>query len=238
MDVADLSTLDVVVRVVGGALLGAVVGIERESAGQDAGFRTHLLLAMGAALFSVASVGAFDSFITDSDTNVQIDVTRIASYVAAGIGFIGGGVIVKQHGSVRGITTAASVWVAAAIGLSAGLGFWAGAISATLVAVVALYVLKPVSHLIGERNKQRELVVSLSPPAASSSTTDISTVIQACGPTRLRSIDVERPGDGEPTQIVLTFPDPPPDDIVETVAGRLHETIGDRLQSVELRSSH
>ncbi len=103
MDVADLSTLDVVVRVVGGALLGAVVGIERESAGQEAGFRTHLLLAAGAALFSVASVGAFDSFITDSDTNVQIDVTRIASYVAAGIGFIGGGVIVKQHGSVRGI---------------------------------------------------------------------------------------------------------------------------------------
>ena len=144
MDVADLSTLDVVVRVVGGALLGAVVGIERESAGQEAGFRTHLLLAAGAALFSVASVGAFDSFITDSDTNVQIDVTRIASYVAAGIGFIGGGVIVKQRGTVRGITTAASVWVAAAIGLSAGLGFWAGAISATLVAVVALYALKPV----------------------------------------------------------------------------------------------
>src|SRR4029078_12184913 len=80
-----------VVRVVGGALLGAVVGIERESAGQEGGFRTHLLLAAGAALFSVASVGAFDSFITDSDTNVQIDVTRIASYVAAGIGFIGGG---------------------------------------------------------------------------------------------------------------------------------------------------
>ena len=71
--------------------------------------------------------------------------------------------IVKQHGSVRGITTAASVWVAAAIGLSAGLGFWAGAISATLVAVVALYALKPVSRLIGERSKQRELVVSLSP---------------------------------------------------------------------------
>ena len=92
MEGADLSTLDVIVRVVGGALLGAIVGIERESAGQDAGFRTHLLLATGAALFGVASVGAFDSFVTErADTNVQIDVTRIASYVAAGIGFIGVG---------------------------------------------------------------------------------------------------------------------------------------------------
>src|SRR6187200_1807672 len=135
MNGADLSTLDVVVRVVVGALLGAVVGIERESAGQEAGFRTHLLLATGAALFGVASVGAFDSFVTErAATNIQIDVTRIASYVAAGVGFIGGGVIVKHQGSVRGITTASSVWVAAAIGLSAGLGFWAGAVSATLIA--------------------------------------------------------------------------------------------------------
>ena len=76
---ADLSTLDVVVRVAGGALLGAAVGLERESAGQEAGFRTHLLLATGAALFGVASVGAFDSFVTErAATNIQIDVTRIA----------------------------------------------------------------------------------------------------------------------------------------------------------------
>ena len=236
MNGADLSTLDVVVRVVVGALLGAVVGIERESAGQEAGFRTHLLLAMGAALFGVASVGAFDSFVTErAATNVQIDVTRIASYVAAGIGFIGGGVIVKHQGNVRGMTTAASVWVAAAIGLSAGLGFWAGAVSATLVALVALYALKPISHRIRARSEQPELVVSLSPTAAPS-TSDISTVVEACGSNRVRSIDIEPPLDGEPTRIVLTFPEEPPDGIVERVAGRLFETLGDRLQSVRLRS--
>ena len=237
MQGADLSTLDVIVRVVGGALLGAIVGIERESAGQDAGFRTHLLLAAGAALLGCASVGAFDSFVTErADTNVQVDVTRIASYVAAGIGFIGGGVIVKHQGSVRGMTTAASVWMAAAIGLSAGLGFWAGAISATVVALVALFALKPISHWIKRRSEHGQLVVSLS-PAATASTSDVSTVIDACGPDRLQSIELELASDDEPTQIVVTFPDQPPDGIVERVAGRLHETFGDRLQSVQVRSS-
>lgn len=237
MEGADLTTLDIVVRVVGGALLGAIVGIERESAGQDAGFRTHLLLAAGAALLGVASVGAFDSFVTErADTNVQVDVTRIASYVAAGIGFIGGGVIVKHQGSVRGMTTAASVWMAAAIGLSAGLGFWAGAISATVVAIVALFALKPISHWVKRRSEHGRLVVSLSPPTTAS-TSDVSTVVDACGPHRLRSIEVERASDDEPTQIVVSFPEEPPDGIVERVAGPLHEAFGDRLRSVQLRSS-
>ncbi len=166
----------------------------------------------GAALFGVASVGAFDSFVTErADTNVQVDVTRIASYVAAGIGFIGGGVIVKHQGNVRGMTTAASVWVAAAIGLSAGLGFWAGAISATLIALIALYALKPISHRLAARSEPGRLVVSLSPETPAS-TSDVATVIEACGPNPLRSVDVERPAnDGEPIQIVLTFPEAPPD---------------------------
>ena len=141
--------------------------------------------------------------------------------------------IVKHQGSVRGMTTAASVWVAAAIGLSAGLGFWAGAISATLIAVVALYVLRPVSHWLAARSEQGQLVVSLSP----ASTSDVSMVIEACGSNPLQSIDLERGGDDEPTQIVVTFPEQPPDGIVESVAGRLHETFGDRLRSVQLRSS-
>ena len=94
---------DVIVRLVVAALLGGALGAEREFDGQDAGLRTHLLLCLGAALFGVTSVGAFADFAGDpNETNIRIDVTRIASYVAAGIGFIGGGTILKHRGTVTG----------------------------------------------------------------------------------------------------------------------------------------
>lgn len=76
---ADLQWYEILARLSLAAVLGAVVGLERESAGQDAGWRTHLLVALGAGLFGVVSVGAFDSFITDATTNARVDVTRIAS---------------------------------------------------------------------------------------------------------------------------------------------------------------
>lgn len=106
-----------------GALLGGAIGVEREFAGRDAGFRTHFLLSLGSALFEVISVGAFDDFVsTRATTNVSIDVTRIASYVAPGVGFIGGEAILEHCGTVRGITTATSLWAAAAVGLASGVG--------------------------------------------------------------------------------------------------------------------
>ncbi|MGB0115114.1 MAG: MgtC/SapB family protein, partial [Ilumatobacteraceae bacterium] len=121
--------------------------------GQDAGLRTHLLLALGAALFGAVSVGAFDQFVGDpADTNVRIDVTRIASYVAAGIGFIGGGAIIKHRGAVSGITTATSLWTAAAVGLAVGVGFWVAAVTATVIALTALLGLKPFSAWLRRRS--------------------------------------------------------------------------------------
>jgi putative Mg2+ transporter-C (MgtC) family protein len=145
--VAELAPIDVVGRLLLAALLGGLLGVERELDGQDAGFRTHLLLALGAGLFGALSVGAFSSLVADpSETNVQIDVTRVASYVAAGIGFIGGGTILKHRGSVTGITTAASLWTAAATGLAAGLGFWVGAVATCVIAIGALRGLKPLSN--------------------------------------------------------------------------------------------
>lgn len=152
---AGLTWFEIVGRLLLAAGLGGVLGLEREADGQDAGFRTHLLLSLGSALFGVVSVGAFDTFVTDREnTNVVVDVTRIASYVAPGVGFIGGGAILKHVGKVKGITTAASLWVAASIGVSAGVGFWVGAVAVASFALFALYVLKPVSHYaarLGER---------------------------------------------------------------------------------------
>lgn len=127
-------------------LLGGLLGIERDLKGHEAGLRTHMLLSLGAALFAVVSVGAFDEFIDSGVSTVQVDPSRIASYVAAGVGFIGAGAIVKYRGSVTGLTTAASLWVAAAIGVSTGLGMWKASLIAAGLALLSLAILHPISQ--------------------------------------------------------------------------------------------
>lgn len=163
MNVASLEWYDVVLRLAVAAALGGVIGLERGATGHEAGLRTHLLVAVGSGLFATASVGAFDGFVTSrSDTNVNVDVTRIAAYVAPGIGFIGAGVIVKnvRDGApvVLGLTTAASLWGAAAIGVASGLGFWVGAVATAAIALVALAVIRPLSAALESRTSRRSPV--------------------------------------------------------------------------------
>jgi putative Mg2+ transporter-C (MgtC) family protein len=134
---------DVIARLLVAAGLGAAVGFEREASDQPAGLRTHLAVALGAGLFGVISTTGFLEFETSqSATNIQFDVTRVASLVASGIGFIGAGLIFRQGTTVRNLTTAASLWVTAAIGLSAGVGDFAPAIATTIVMLVALVLLR------------------------------------------------------------------------------------------------
>lgn len=131
---------------------GGLVGIEREADGQDAGLRTHMLLALGAAMFGLVSVGGFNDYVrATASTNVQVDVTRVASYVAAGVGFIGGGAILKHRTGVSGLTTAASLWVAAAVGVACGVGMWIAPLVAVGITLVALVVLKPASRWLAGR---------------------------------------------------------------------------------------
>jgi putative Mg2+ transporter-C (MgtC) family protein len=147
--VAHLSNWDVVLRLLLAALVGGLIGFERETDGQDAGLRTHLMLSLGAAVFGLISVGAWDRFQTETANSIfRVDVTRVASYVAAGIGFVGGGAIVKHAGSVRGLTTAASLWVAGAVGLAAGVGFWLPAVAGTVIGFVSLALRRPMRRLI------------------------------------------------------------------------------------------
>lgn len=160
----DIDAVDIVGRLALAALLGGSIGLEREYDGQDAGFRTHMLVVLGAALFGLVSIAGFDSFMADdrSSTNVTIDVTRIASYIAPGVGFIGGGAILKYGGRVSGITTAASLWSAAAVGLAVGVGFWVGAVATTVIVLVALEALEPLSklaHRIGRRRRAQITVI-------------------------------------------------------------------------------
>lgn len=139
---ADLLELDngvMVLRVLLAVGLGAALGLEREIDNQPAGFRTHILVCLGAALFGLISVHAFAPFaVTTSNTDVRIDITRVASQVVVGVGFLGGGAILKYGASIRGLTTAASMWVAAAVGLAVGLGYYWAAVAVTIAALVSL----------------------------------------------------------------------------------------------------
>jgi putative Mg2+ transporter-C (MgtC) family protein len=133
LDPPQLSWLQVLVRVAVAAGLGGVVGLERELDEKAAGLRTHMLVSVGAALFTLVGAYGFTEFPARN-----VDPTRIAAQVVTGIGFLGAGLIFRQGFTVRGLTTAASLWLVAAIGIAAGAGFWKGAVIATVAALVSL----------------------------------------------------------------------------------------------------
>ena len=125
--------IDITLRLLIAMLLGGVIGIEREYRSKEAGFRTHFLVALGSALFCIVSQYGFGFDLKDS--------SRVAAQVVSGIGFLGAGTIIFQKNVVRGITTAAGLWVTAAIGLACGSGMFAAAAIATALIIVGLEVL-------------------------------------------------------------------------------------------------
>ena len=136
-------SVEAVWRLLAAAGLGAVVGLEREINDQPAGLRTHITVALGAAVFGVISTLGFSEFVTGQRAvNIQFDVTRVASQVVVGIGFIGAGVIFRSGSKVRNLTTAASLWVTAAVGLAAGVGDLGIAAVAAAALLVALMLLR------------------------------------------------------------------------------------------------
>ncbi len=134
------------------ATLGGVVGLEREWSGKPAGFRTNLLICVGAALLTDLSLTVAYS----ADPGMTADPARIAAQIVSGIGFLGAGTIIQSRGSVTGLTTAATLWVVAAIGMAVGAGEFAEAVGATVLVMIALLILgrlepylrKQVDHMI------------------------------------------------------------------------------------------
>ena len=133
-----MSILDVFIRILVAAVLGGLIGIEREIREHTAGFRTHILVSVGAAAFTLASSYGLEG--TDFDPN------RISAQVVTGIGFLGAGAIIRYGVSVRGLTTAASLWTVAAVGLLAAQGFYSAALITTGVVIVSLYVLRLIEN--------------------------------------------------------------------------------------------
>jgi putative Mg2+ transporter-C (MgtC) family protein len=135
----SLSDLEAVERLLLAALLGAVLGVEREWRQKDAGLRTNILITLGSSLFTMMSIEL---------TAGQGDPSRVAAQIVTGIGFLGGGAILRTRGGVQGLTTAAAIWVNAAIGVAAGGGQFHLAVIATLVTLGALLLLAPIEKYL------------------------------------------------------------------------------------------
>ena len=124
------------------AALGAVVGFEREVREHQAGLRTHMLVSLGSALFTIVSAYAWTDFSFGHGSGIGYDPTRIAAQIVTGVGFLGAGAILHQGTLVRGLTTAASLWIVAAVGMAVGAGYWAAAVIATGLVLFALWPLR------------------------------------------------------------------------------------------------
>ncbi|MBN9289388.1 MAG: methyltransferase [Gammaproteobacteria bacterium 39-13] len=136
-----LSTIDIIIRLLTAAFLGSIIGFERERLLWAAGLRTHMLVCVGSCLIMIVSAFGFADVL--SMKNVMLDPSRIAAQVVSGIGFLGAGVILFRGEVIRGLTTAASVWTVAGIGLAVGGGLYIAAFCATIIILIILVGIKP-----------------------------------------------------------------------------------------------
>lgn len=147
----------IIVRLVLAALFGGIIGYQRELTDRPAGFSTHVMVSVGAALFMLVSVYLFKG--------VPVDPTRIAAQVVTGVGFLGAGTIIRQGNIVLGLTTAASLWSVSAVGLAAGAGFYSAALVGTVMVFAALSVFKSIEGrlIVSREHRIIRLVIFAGP---------------------------------------------------------------------------
>ena len=146
--------LDLLARLALAVLLGGAIGLEREWAGKAAGLRTNILICLGAALFtevSISTAAAANALNGAQGTAFRADPARIAAQIVSGIGFLGAGSIIESRGSVTGLTTAATIWVVAAVGMAAGSGAYVLAIGAAALVLFILFPLRRMERYIARR---------------------------------------------------------------------------------------
>jgi putative Mg2+ transporter-C (MgtC) family protein len=186
------------------AVLGGMIGVERELREREAGLRTHLLVALGSALFTIVGAYGFHAFLESGQAVVRADPTRIAAQIVTGIGFLGAGAIIRQGFSVRGLTTAATLWVVAAVGLAAGAGYYSAAVITTAVVLVALWPLRLLAYRILRRYRLEDGRLLVELPAGTAPGELIDEVERAGA--RITSIEVSQEGDRRRLELDLALP--------------------------------
>ena len=141
---------ELIIRVIVGGILGGVIGFEREKRAKEAGFRTHFLVALGSTLITVISAYGFDK-VADLIPIARYDPARLAAQIVSGIGFIGAGLIIFQKNVIHGLTTAAGLWVTAALGIACGVGQYELAVITTLMVLMALEMALAVDDKLNKR---------------------------------------------------------------------------------------
>ena len=159
IDLINQDTYIMFSRILIATLLCGLIGLEREFNNHPAGFRTHLLVGIGSCLMMILSLYGFEDYI-QKDSNIRFDPARIPSYVISGIGFLGGGTILVRGATVRGLTTAASIWIVAGLGLVIGSGMYEVAIFTTFIVLMCLIFLNRLEKfMIGKRARRKVKVV-------------------------------------------------------------------------------
>lgn len=177
---------EMVIRLVLGALIGGGIGLEREIHGRAAGFRTQLIVCVAAVLIMIVSENYY-YYLHEIDPEIQIDPARIASGALIGIGFLGAGVIVKSGLEIRGLTTAASIWIVSAIGLAIGSGLYLEGLVTFLITLIALIILRGVERKV---KTLRYKLITVSAVQKSEIEETLTEIISEHG-MRIHSIDYE-----------------------------------------------
>jgi putative Mg2+ transporter-C (MgtC) family protein len=189
---------ETVLRLAVAALLGGLVGLDRETSGKPAGLRTNMLICVGAALLTELSIAVARSW--DPPGPAIADPGRIAAQIVSGVGFLGAGTIIQSRHGIRGLTTAASLWVVAAIGMAAGAGAFFLAAAATGIVIITLWLLPRVEEKLAPHERsERSLRVGIN--AGGPGVSDLENRIRATG-LRITSLQVERQAEGGLTIVV------------------------------------
>ncbi len=152
-----MSPRELFFRLGAAAILGSLIGIDRQRLDKAAGLRTHMLVSVGSALVMIVSAYGFDDVLKEG--RITLDPSRIAAQVVSGIGFLGAGAILRKGRSVHGLTTAASIWAVAAVGLAAGAGLYLASASTTLLILIILAALKPIEDHLLRHDRRRTLTI-------------------------------------------------------------------------------
>ena len=194
-----LGTGETLLRLLVAALAGSVIGLERERLQWAAGLRTHMLVCVGSCLVVIVSAYGFSDVL---GSHVVLDPSRVAAQVVSGIGFLGAGTILLRGEIVKGLTTAASLWAVAAIGLAIGSGLYLAGLATTVIVLVILAGIKPIEERVRDRNQLRQIAIS-----AQRNTLSMATLHDLIGPraTRVRQFIHQQGNEDEPDSIEVTF---------------------------------
>jgi putative Mg2+ transporter-C (MgtC) family protein len=208
---------DTLLRLLLAAVLGSLIGFERERLLWAAGIRTHMLVCVGACLFMIVSAYGFGSVL---GPNVILDPSRVAAQVVSGIGFLGAGAILARGEIVKGLTTAASIWTVAAIGLAVGGGLYFAATISTVVILAILAGVKPLEELYRERNQSCRLIIEATHGAL---TPELVKKTLGVRTSQIKRLVVNSKEGTEIDEVTL---------ILSRVASRETQSIADKLQSL------